>query len=76
MASEMVERLAQIWAEETYANSSPLADGEDRQDARWWLNAIADELEQANEIWSDQVVQDDMARWLRAQAGEEDYNIE
>ena len=59
----MVERLAKL-------HSKRIGGYAGLKNVRWWLNAIADELEQANEIWSDQVVQDDAAAWLRTQANE------
>lgn len=39
----------------------------DYEDAimRGWLDFIAEEVRTVNEIWSDQVIQDDVANWLR-----------
>ena len=47
MASEMVERLAERWSTET---GSLFAS----EDARWWINTIADELEdEADRIFAE-----------------------
>jgi len=53
MASEMVERLAAAWASETGSRFPS-------QDARCWINAIADDPECPSEFRD----------WLRAQAEE------
>ncbi len=66
MASEMVERLAEKWSDENH-RGDVFPD-----EARWWLNAIADELEAAmpdNDHDSD-YYGFGTADWLRTQAGD------
>ena len=69
----MVERLAKRWDADMWGetDSHPHAREDSVADARWWLNAVADELEAADEIWGDSVVQRDAANWLRTQARED-----
>ena len=66
MASEMVERLAKKQAEHFDVKMSLTR----FEDARWWLKAIADELERGipMEHWSGW---ESAVGWLREQAGEE-----
>ena len=65
----MVERLAKKWVEKTY---NPIPDEVDRKTARWWLNAIADEIPNVNNPMS--LV--DFASWLLAQAKEDNPHDE
>ncbi len=64
--SDLVERLAE--KRERFPRYAVIA-GVDTEEARWWLNAIADELDQDKDDSSAQT-----AHWLRAQAstGESD----
>jgi len=43
----LVERLADKWGNEHFNSMrpAPLSEPGDEYDARWWLNAIADELQ-------------------------------
>lgn len=66
MATELVERLAKRWddafAGQEYPDDDPERHEVAMADARWWLNAIADELEQHGEEYPWAVL------WLRTQA--------
>ncbi len=65
--SGLVERLAEKIARECAKGAWPVGD---KDEARWWLNAIADELAGPNTPW------DGMrsAEFLRSQATEGDEN--
>jgi len=64
----LVERLAKRFAEAKFQNTFGAAKDNPiiQFETRWWLNAIADELEQDRDDCSQQT-----AHWLRAQAKEE-----
>jgi len=61
MASEMVERLAAAWASETGSRFPS-------QDARWWINAIAGEMERDMITGETRLSNRNWPAWLRTQA--------
>lgn len=71
----IVERLAVKWGDVSSEELGPYTPGEhpDARDARWWLLAIAEELEAAKLGTIDGDPQSDAgaeaARWLREEAG-------
>ena len=75
MESEIVERLAKLSLKEQYPPLSiAYKDHPEafQNNARWWLNAIADEMDaESDKGLPDSYELFRSVRWLRAQAGEE-----
>lgn len=69
MSDSLVERLAARWHEALLADDA-MVDQSVADDVRWWLNAIADELDRADDTLpiNDSVTYMDAVEFLRSQA--------